>query len=112
MGLFLLAAAAAQPAWAESRPAEGDDSLVVMQAFNDQAVAEQAAYELSDEGKHKILFFMGAALLLLIAATAWLGVSMGIYGKDVFAAHMVCAGLTVTLGIAHAVAAVVWFFPF
>jgi hypothetical protein len=37
---------------------------------------------------------------------------MGVYGKQVFVAHMITAGLSVTLAIAHAVAALVWFNPF
>jgi hypothetical protein len=51
-------------------------------------------------------------LLILILLTAAMGIRMGIYGKDVFVAHMVLAGLTVTLAIAHAIAAIVWFNPF
>lgn len=88
------------------------DNAMVMQDFNEQAMAQQEAFELTEDEKHQILFFMGVALLILLCATAYLGISMGVWGNDVFVAHMICAGLTVTLGIAHAVAAVVWFFPF
>ena len=89
-----------------------NDGAAVMEAFNQQTLVEAEAFELTEEEKHKVLFYMGAVLLVLLCATAYLGISMGVWGKDVFVAHMVCAGLTVTLGIAHAVAAVVWFFPF
>jgi hypothetical protein len=58
------------------------------------------------------MFAMGIALLLLVIATASLGIAMALYGKQVFVAHMVCAGMSVFLSIAHAVTAIVWFFPF
>ena len=62
--------------------------------------------------QHKILFYMGVTLLLFILLTAGFGVSMALLGKDVFVPHMICAGISVFLSIAHAVVAVVWFFPF
>jgi len=62
--------------------------------------------------QHRILFYMGAALLLFVLLTAGFGISMAMLGKDVFVPHMICAGVTVFLSIAHAVVAVVWFFPF
>ena len=102
-----------QPVAAQPEPSgNADDSVTVMKAFNEQAMEQQKMYELTDDEKHQILFFMGVVLLVLLCATAYLGISMGVWGKDVFVPHMICAGLTVTLGIAHAVAAVVWFFPF
>jgi hypothetical protein len=55
---------------------------------------------------------MGAALLIFIIVTAALGIAMAIYGKRVFVAHMIFAGFSVTLAIAHSVVAIVWFFPF
>lgn len=90
----------------------GDDALEVMQVFNQQAAEQAKANKLTDEEKHKILFFMGLGLLILLCVTAYLGVSMVVFNKQVFVPHMISAGLTVTLGLAHAVAAVVWFFPF
>jgi hypothetical protein len=90
----------------------GDDSLQVMQTFNQQAMEDTKRYKLTDDEKHQILFFMGLGLLILLCTTAYLGVSMVVFNKEVFVPHMISAGLTVTLGLAHAVAAVVWFFPF
>lgn len=107
--LFLVMAVNAQ---AQEQSPRSDDSLEVMQIFNDQAAAEAKSYELTDEEKHKVLFFMGLGLLILLCTTAYLGVSMVVFNKEVFVPHMIAAGLTVTLGLAHAVAAVVWFFPF
>lgn len=102
------------PVAAVAQQEEGarDDALEIMETFNQEADAAREAHELTEQEKHRILFYMGVALLVLLVATAYLGVSMVVFGKQVFVAHMVCAGLTVTLGIAHAVAAVVWFFPF
>lgn len=100
-------------AMAQTEPAKSaDSSLVVMQKFNDQAEAQGGVFKFTDKEKHQVLFVMGAGLLVLIALTAYFGLSMGIGGKDVFVQHMVCAGLTVTLALAHAVTSIVWFFPF
>ncbi len=96
----------------EQEQAHVDDSVQIMEAFNQDAMAEQEAYALKDEDKHKILFYMGVSLLVLLCATAYFGISMVVFNQEVFVRHMICAGLTVTLGIAHAVAAAVWFFPF
>lgn len=89
-----------------------DDSTAVMEIFNEQAIAEQEAFELSDNEKHQILFVMGIALLVLLGATAYFGIAMGVGGKDVFVPHMISAGLAITLSLAHAVTAIVWFYPF
>ncbi len=89
-----------------------DDSMAVMEGFNQKILADDGAYKLTEETKHQVLFVMGALLLILIAFTVYFGVSMGLSGKSLFLQHMICAGLTVTLAIAHAVAAMVWFFPF
>lgn len=107
---FMLFAGAAVQAQEQSQ--RSDDSLAVMQVFNDKAAEEARAHEISDKQKHKILFFMGLGLLILLCTTAYLGISMVVFNKEVFVPHMISAGLTVTLGLAHAVAAVVWFFPF
>jgi len=62
--------------------------------------------------QHEILFYMGIILLIAIFVTAGLGISMVFLGKQVFVAHMISAGVVVFLAVAHAIAAVVWFFPF
>jgi len=62
--------------------------------------------------QHKILFYMGVVLLIFVLLTAGFGISMAMLGKEVFVPHMICAGVTVFLSVAHAVVAVVWFFPF
>ncbi len=88
------------------------NDVAVMEAFNRQKVELGEAVRIDVERKHQILFFMGIALLVLVVLTAAYGVAMAIYGKPVFVRHMVLAGLSVTLAIAHAIVAIVWFFPF
>lgn len=85
----------------------------VMGAFNETAGQKLTAKSaVEDEFRHQLLFFMGLLLLILIFSTAYFGLSMALYGKDVFIQHMISAGATVFLAMAHAVVAVVWFFPF
>ncbi len=86
--------------------------LAVMEAFTRNPIIEGEAVRIEQEQKHQILFFMGVSLLILILLTAYYGIAMGVYGKQVFVRHMILAGLSVTLAIAHSVVAVVWFFPF
>ncbi len=110
--LWLLVIVPAGAAPESNSHVQADDSSIVMEVFNEQALAKAEAYELSDERKHQILFIMGVALLVLLGLTAYFGIAMGIGGRDLFVPHMVSAGLALTLSLAHAVTAVVWFFPF
>lgn len=97
------------PVWAQ-QPA--DESTKVMEGFNQLERQEQRANELTTKDKHRVMFGMGVVLLILVLLTAGLGIAMGVFGKPVFVAHMVSAGLAVTLAIAHSIVAIVWFFPF
>ena len=90
---------------------EGSD-LAVMEAFTRNPIIEGEAVRIERKQKHQILFFMGVSLLVLILTTAYYGIAMGVYGKQVFIRHMIFAGLSVTLAVAHSVVAIVWFFPF
>ncbi len=92
--------------------ASSTNDVAVMESFNRQQAELGEAVRIDTERKHQILFFMGITLLILILLTASYGVAMAIYGKQVFVRHMVLAGLSVTLAIAHSVVAIVWFFPF
>ena len=96
---------------AEDTPAESA-GIEVMSAFTSAEVEEGEAVAISDKTKYLVMFLMGVPLLLLLLATVVLGVAMGVYGKPVFVAHMVCAGLSMTLATAHAVVGLVWFYPF
>jgi hypothetical protein len=98
-----------------SIPVLAQDNQRVLQAFENQAEKKEQMDDvltISTKEKHKILFFMGIALLIGVLVTAGLGIAMGVYGKPVFVAHMLFAGLSVTLALIHAIVAIVWFFPF
>jgi hypothetical protein len=106
MTLHLLAL----PAHAEEKPPGGGDNAQVMEAFN-QANKERGTREISDKRKQQIMFLMGISLLIFIITTVSLGVAMVVFAKPVFVAHMIFAGFSLTLAIAHAIVAIVWFFP-
>lgn len=84
----------------------------VMRAFTDTQEKDSGVIAVADQTKRQIMFLMGIPLLLLLITTAALGIASGVYGKQVFVAHMLCAGLSLTLALAHAVVGVVWFYPF
>lgn len=98
-------------ALAEDKPQKGD-SVLIMEAFDRNAPRVEDANLLSDHKKHVIMFIMGVPLLILILITGALGIAMALYGKQVFMLHMIFAGLTVTLALAHLVTGLVWFYPF
>jgi len=91
---------------------QSDSEQLVIQSFTSKKHVDSDKIVIPDEKKRLIMFFLGVPLLLLIIATVSLGVAMGVYGKQVYVAHMVCAGLSLTLALAHAVVGVVWFYPF
>lgn len=95
-----------------SPPVRASEGHEVMQSFvnKEQTVGEDVL--ISDKKKHQVLFIMGIFLLIGIIGAAALGIAMAVYGKQVFVAHMIFAGFSVFLAIAHAVTAIVWFFPF
>ena len=84
----------------------------VMQGFTELSKQKEKSKEMTDKKKHIILFSMGISLVLLVITTAGLGLAMVLYRKPVFVAHMIFAGMTVTLALVHALAAMIWFFPF
>jgi hypothetical protein len=84
----------------------------VIQAFTSEENIESDIVDIDEKTKHIVLFAMGVPLLILLLVTGGLGIAMGVYGKPYFLAHMVCAGMSITLAIAHAVVGIVWFYPF
>lgn len=102
---------AAPVARADDSPQKGD-SVQMMEAFSRAATQAEDSNVLKDHQKHVIMFLMGVPLLILILITGALGIAMVVYGKQVFTLHMIFAGLTVTLALAHLVTGLVWFFPF
>jgi hypothetical protein len=83
-----------------------------LQAFNKQHREAEHAKSITDKDKQRIMFLMGVVLFVLVLITGGLGLAMGLYGKQVFVAHMLFAGLSVTMAIAHAIVGLVWFYPF
>lgn len=85
----------------------------VLEAFDQQQVNRvKNAGAISDHEKQVIIFAMGAPLAVLLLITGGLGIATGVYGKQLYVAHMICAGLTITLALAHVIVGLVWFFPF
>lgn len=109
---LLLILAAPLPATAGQETGAEHSDVAVMGAFTDAEIQEGEAVQISDQKKRIVMFTMGISLLVLLLITASLGISMVVQGKQVFVAHMIFAGLSVTLAIAHSVVAIVWFFPF
>jgi len=109
-GVLLALGTCLVPALAADPPPENDGARV-LQSF--QAAAPAAAQpDSTDLSRRWIMFGLGLPLLLLLLLTAGLGIAMGVYGKQVFIAHMVCAGLTVPLAVVHVIVGLVWFRPF
>jgi hypothetical protein len=92
--------------------AYADEKGEIVEGFIAHQSQEHGVKAISDHRRHQILFVMGACLLISILATAGFGIAMAIFGKEVFLAHMLSAGITVFLAVAHAVVSIVWFFPF
>jgi hypothetical protein len=101
----------ANPAIAEDANQAGD-SAQILQAFNQQHREAERAKSITDKDKQRIMFLLGVALITLVLITGGLGIAMGLFGKPVFVAHMVFAGLSITLAIVHAIVGLVWFYPF
>ena len=96
----------------EEKSSSEKNNSSVMLAFTSNEVKDSDIIAIEDETKRLVMFLMGVPLLILLIATVILGIAMGIYGKPVFLAHMICAGLSMTLALGHAVVGIVWFYPF
>ena len=97
---------------APASPASVDGTSEVLSAFNKNQDKASEIVSIPDKKKRLVMFSMGVPLLIFILLTAGLGIAMGMYGKPVYIPHMICAGLSVTLAIAHAIVGIVWFYPF
>ena len=98
------------PSFASAQERTTDQEVIG--AFTEVMQEPGEAVKIEDSQKHQILFYMGILLLVLILATATLGIRMALFGHQLYIPHMICAGATVFLSLAHAVTAVVWFYPF
>jgi len=96
---------------AAADPAPPNDGAQVLQSFEKTAQAPDAT-DPTDQTRRWVMFFLGAPLLILLLITGGLGIAMGVYGKPVYLAHMIFAGLSITLAIVHAIVGIVWFRPF
>lgn len=88
------------------------DSLRMLESFAEGQAEKSDIVAIQDREKREIMFFMGVPLIIMLIITVALGVAMVVYQKKVFVAHMVFAGLSLTLALAHAVVGTVWFYPF
>ncbi len=92
---------------------QATNGAAILKAFDDAQVARvKQASALNDHGKRTIMFALAVPLLILLVITGGLGVATGVYGKRLFIPHMIFAGLSITLALAHAIAGIVWFYPF
>lgn len=92
--------------------AAAENSVQVVEAFNQANQLTPAQLKERDLSRRQIMFVMGIPLLIMLLATAVLGIAMGVYGKKVFVAHLVVASLSLTLAVIHVIVGFVWFFPF
>jgi uncharacterized membrane protein len=99
--------------FAAENTTSADNPAQVMEAFTkaDNERSKRDERDISDHRKQQIMFIMGIALLIFIVITVSLGVAMVVFAKPVFVAHMIFAGFSLTLAVAHAIVAIVWFFP-
>jgi hypothetical protein len=126
LGLWLIAVSAVMAgnsAWADTGPAsmsavakaktDNPGSVQILQTFDQQHQdTADANSAIPQKQKHRILFYLGGTLLVLVLLTGSLGIAVGIFDRPWFVWHMISAGLTMTLAVVHAVVAMVWFFPF
>ena len=110
--ISLLLGVHALPAFSAENQADVEEGGQVMQGFTELNLQKDKIKGMSDKKKHIVLFSMGISLVILILTTAGLGLAMVLYRKPVFVAHMIFAGMSVTLALVHALAAMIWFFPF
>lgn len=105
-----LTLALSNPVHADERSTENNNQ--VMQAFTPKDDGDSGVIVVENKTKNIVMFVMGVPLLIFLAITGALGIAMGVYGKQVFVAHMIFAGLSITLAVAHAIVGLVWFYPF
>lgn len=96
----------------QSQEPTSESEAQIIQKFTSTQSTESEIVTISDQRKRQVMFAMGVPLLLFIIITVGLGIAMGVFGKDVYIAHMVFAGLSLTLALGHAIVGLVWFWPF
>ncbi len=108
-----VAASNGQPGAAQAAGGDSGNGVELLKQFDAQQNQRvNGASALTDQNKRVIMFSMSLPLFILLLITGGLGIATGVFGKKLYIQHMVFAGLTVTLALAHAIAGIVWFFPF
>lgn len=107
----LMVFAPSYAAHAQNNQNEQMSSEAMMQQFAGE-LEESPERKIETQRKHEILFMMGIALLILLFMTGGLGVAMAAFDKEVFIAHTIVAGLTLTLAAVHAATSIAWFWPY
>ena len=108
--VFLVTLFFGESIYGQENSAQRDEQII--QAFTSQEAKDSEIITINDQKKRVVMFILGVPLLILILTTGALGIAMGVYGKPVFIAHMICAGLSMTLALGHAIVGLVWFYPF
>lgn len=111
VSLALASILLAMPAHAENASREGENAQI-LQAFAKQHRDTEHSKAITDKDKQRVMFMLGVALLSFVLITGGLGIAVGLFGKQLFVAHMIFAGLSMTLAVVHAIVGIVWFFPF
>ncbi|MGA8864518.1 MAG: hypothetical protein WBM09_05745 [Gallionella sp.] len=106
-----LSLVSALPAHAQESSPSGD-SAQILQEFNAQNRSDIREKAIPLKEKQQIMFLLGVAVIVLVIITGGLGLAMGVFGKQVFVAHMVFAAFSITMAIVHAIVGLVWFYPF
>jgi hypothetical protein len=118
LALFPLLLAFSQPSLAATNGGvqQGENGmqqdLGAMRDFNNLHQDETGLLKVSTKERHEILFYMGLGLIIGLLVTAGFGLTMVLGGRPLFIWHMLFAGISITLAIAHAVTAMIWFYPF
>lgn len=107
-----LAAGTADTPEAQHGASGMQQDLSTMRDFNDLHADETGLLKVSTKERHEILFFMGLGLIIGLLVTAGFGLGMVLGGRPLFLWHMLFAGISIMLALAHAVTAMIWFYPF
>jgi len=110
LALALLLALQAPRCLADSAPTSAN-STQILEQFNRQQPPSPTT-SIAEHERQVIMFSIGSVLLVLLIATASVGIAVAIFGKPLFLVHMILAGMTLTVAIVHVIVGVVWFFPF